>query len=134
GGDIGNSDLKPEKSLTYEVAALWQGDTGMNASVTLYHTDYKDKIEKPLICDRVTGPDPSCIYQGHDYEKLYQYTNVDEARVRGAELTFGFPVSYSVRVETSYTFTDSEQLSGANEGLPLNDQPRHRANLSVNWQ
>ncbi|MBL7249231.1 TonB-dependent receptor [Alloalcanivorax marinus] len=134
GGDIGNDDLKPEKSLTYELGALWEGYNGVQASVTVFHTDYDDKIEKPIICDRVSGPDTTCLYQGYDYEKLYRYTNVDEARIRGAEVTFSFPVGYSVRVDSNYTFTDSEQLSGDNKGNPLNDQPRHRANLGVNWR
>ncbi len=134
GGDIGNDDLKPEKSLTYELGALWDGYNGVQAGLTVFHTDYDDKIEKPLICDRVSGPDATCVYQGYDYEKLYRYTNVDEARVRGAEVTFSFPVGYSVRVDTNYTFTDSEQLSGDNKGNPLNNQPRHRANVGVNWR
>jgi len=134
GGDIGNSDLKPEKSVTYELGALWEGDNGVAASVTVFHTDYDDKIEKPIICDRISGPDLTCVYQGYDYEKLYQYTNVDEARIRGAEVTFSFPVGYRVSVNTNYTFTDSEQLSGDNEGNPLNDQPRHRANIGVDWR
>ncbi len=134
GGDIGNSDLKPEKSVTYELAGLWQGRNGIETSVTVFHTDYKDKIEKPLICDRVSGTDTDCLYQGYDYEKLYQYTNVDEARVRGVEVTFGFPLRHDMRVHTNYTFTDSEQLSGDNKGNPLNDQPRHRANIAFDWQ
>ncbi len=134
GGDIGNSDLKPEKSLTYEMGALWNGYNGVQASLTLFHTDYEDKIEKPVICDRITGPDATCVYQGYDYEKLYQYINVDEARIRGAEVTFAFPLGHRVEVNTNYTFTDSEQLSGDNKGNPLNDQPRHRANIGVNWR
>ena len=134
GGDIGNSDLKPEKSVTYELGALWEGYNGVAASLTVFHTDYDDKIEKPIICDRISGPDATCVYQGYDYEKLYRYTNVDEARIRGAEVTFSFPVGYRVSVNSNYTFTDSEQLSGDNQGNPLNDQPRHRANIGVDWR
>lgn len=133
GGDIGNSDLKPEKSVTYELGALWSGYNGVDAGITVFHTDYKDKIEKPVICDINQG-DPSCEYQGEFYDVLYRYENVDEARVRGVEVTFAFPVGHRVRINTSYTFTDSEQESGVNEGNPLNDQPRHRANIGMNWQ
>ncbi|MFG6175973.1 TonB-dependent receptor domain-containing protein [Halomonas sp. THAF12] len=131
--DIGNSDLNPEKSTTYELAALWQGDTGLAAGATLFHTDYEDKIEKPVICDTREG-DTSCFYQGEAYTALYQYTNVDEATVNGLELSLDAPLSERLEMRATYTFTDSEQRSGANRGLPLNDQPRHRATLGLDWQ
>lgn len=133
GGDIGNSDLKPEKSATYEMAALWNGYNGVEAGITVFHTDYKDKIEKPIICDIDQG-DPSCEYQGEFYDALYQYENVDKAKVQGVELTYAFPIGHRVKVNSGYTYTDSEQQSGENKGNPLNDQPKHRANIGINWQ
>lgn len=36
-------------------------------------------------------------------------------------------------LNASYTYTDSEQKSGDNAGLPLNDQPKHRASLGIDW-
>ena len=134
GGDIGNDNLKPEKSVTYEIGAMWEADNGVQAGLTIYQTDYEDKIEKPLICDRISGSDTTCIYQGYDYEKLYRYTNVDEARIQGAEATLSFPIGARVRLDTNYSLTDSEQLSGDDKGLPLNDQPKHRANIALNWR
>ncbi|PTY38475.1 outer membrane receptor protein [Saccharospirillum sp. MSK14-1] len=134
GADIGNSDLNAESSLSYELATYWSGRNGAIAGVTLFYTDYSDKIEKPLICDRVTGPDGSCVYQGYDYEKIFEYQNVDEAWIRGVELTLDTPLFAGLDLQAGYTFTDSEQESGDNAGNALNDQPRHRANLDLNWQ
>ncbi len=132
--DVGNSDLQPEKSTTYELAALWQGDNGLKASATVYQTDYEDKIDKPVICDTRDGVDASCLHLGESYDAIYQYRNVDEAQVNGVELTLDAPVTDRVDVSATYTFTDSEQKSGDNAGLPLNDQPRHRASLGLDWQ
>lgn len=132
GGDIGNSELEPEKSTTYEIALLWRGDQGIDAGVTLYQTDYRDKIEKPVVCDVELG-DERCLYRGVAYDVLSRYENVDKARVRGVETSLGFALGPAVTVRASYTFTNSEQLSGDNDGLPLNDQPRHRANISADW-
>lgn len=131
--DVGNSALEPEKSTTYELATLWQGDGGMEAGLTLYHTQYKDKIEKPILCDTREG-DASCFFQGQHYTAVYQYINVDKATVNGAELTFETPLTERLDLRSSYTFTDSEQKSGDNAGMPLNDQPRHRATLGLDWQ
>nr|WP_262983949.1 TonB-dependent receptor [Halomonas elongata] len=132
--DVGNSDLQPEKSTTYELAALWQGDSGLQASATLFHTDYEDKIDKPIICDTRDGVDASCLHLGEEYAAIYQYRNVDEAVVNGVELTLNTPITDRLDINATYTFTDSEQQSGDNEGLPLNDQPRHRASLGLDWQ
>lgn len=131
--DVGNSALEPEKSTTYELATLWQGDGGMETGLTLYHTQYQDKIEKPILCDTREG-DASCFFQGQPYTAVYQYINVDKATVNGAELTFETPLSERLDLRSSYTFTDSEQKSGDNAGQPLNDQPRHRATLGLDWQ
>ncbi|NLA67112.1 MAG: TonB-dependent receptor, partial [Gammaproteobacteria bacterium] len=37
-------------------------------------------------------------------------------------------------LRANYTFTDSEQLSGPDEGLPLTDTARHMANATLAWQ
>lgn len=131
--DVGNTDLEAEKSTTYELSGLWQGESGLELSATLFHTDYRDKIEKPTICDTREG-DALCLFQGQEYTAIAQYMNVDEATVNGAELTLDTPVGERLSLRASYTFTDSEQRSGENAGLPLNDQPKHRATLGLDWE
>lgn len=131
--DVGNSDLEAEKSTSYELAALWQSETGLALGATLFHTDFRDKIEKPMICDVRSG-DPQCLFQGVAYDAVYQYTNVEKAEVRGLELTLSTPIGETLDLDTSYTYTDSEQLSGVHAGLPLNNQPRHKAALGLSWQ
>ncbi|WP_110649436.1 TonB-dependent receptor domain-containing protein [Salinicola peritrichatus] len=130
--DVGNSDLKPEKSLTYELAAYWQATPALLASATVFHTEFEDKIEKPVVCDTREG-DASCIYLGDDYTALYQYMNVDEASVDGVELGLDWALTATLDLNASYTYTDSEQKSGENAGLPLDDQPKHRASLGLDW-
>ncbi|MGP9551805.1 MULTISPECIES: TonB-dependent receptor domain-containing protein [unclassified Halomonas] len=132
--DVGNSDLQPEKSTTYELASLWQSDSGLLASATLFHTSYKDKIDKPIVCDSRDGLDANCFHLDEEYAAIYQYRNVDKAEINGLELTLDAPITERLKVSATYTFTDSEQKSGENQGLPLNDQPRHRASLGLGWQ
>ena len=131
--DVGNSDLEAEKSTSYELSAQWQSEAGLALGATLFHTDFRDKIEKPIVCDTRDG-DPVCLYQGAPYTAIYQYTNVDKAEVRGAELTLNTPLGETLNLDASYTYTDSEQTSGKNAGSPLNDQPRHRAAHGLSWQ
>ncbi|MDH4572332.1 TonB-dependent receptor [Salinicola acroporae] len=130
--DVGNSDLKPEKSITYELAAYWQSSPDLLTSVTVFHTEFDDKIEKPVVCDIREG-DASCVYLGDDYTALYQYMNVEEATIDGVELGLDWALTTALDLNASYTYTDSEQKSGDNAGLPLNDQPKHRASLGIDW-
>lgn len=131
GADIGNSDLKPEESVTYELAAIWQGRSGTRAGITVYRTNFDNKISKPTICD--TGAAYGCSYQGTAYQQIAQYQNVDEARVNGLELELGTFLG-AADISMNYTFTDSEQETGEAAGYPLNNQPRHQANVSIDWQ
>ncbi|MES1944041.1 outer membrane receptor [Salinisphaera sp. PC39] len=134
GRDIGNSDLEPEESLTYEAAVHWTGYDGIDASLTVYHTDYDNKIEKPVICPALPDNSYHCEYQGEFYQVLYQYMNVDKAEMQGVEVTFAYAIAPNLRIDSSYTYTRTEQLSGDNKGDPLNNQPEHRANLGINWR
>ena len=129
GADVGNSDLKPEHSVSYELAALWQGDNGLEASATLYHTDFKDRISKPIICGADTPTVYDCSYQGVNYQRVYRYENVDEATISGAELTFGYR-GERLDAEVNATYTKSEQQSGSNKGKALNG----RSSPSIQYQ
>ncbi|WP_353219371.1 TonB-dependent receptor [Salinisphaera sp. S4-8] len=131
--DVGNSDLEPEKSTTYEASLYWQSEQGgLASSLTVFHTDFENKIQKPIVCDTRAG-DAACPFAGEDYTALYQYSNVDKAKIDGVEFTLETPITQTLSASSSYTYTKSEQETGTNAGLPLSDQPKHRATLGLDW-
>lgn len=118
----GNPDLQPEESVNYELGLRFDdGTTRMTA--TLFRTDFTNKIDDELVA---AGAAP----QGGD---LFRYVNVDEVRNRGLELTAGHFITDMVEISGSYTFIDSEQLSGVFAGQPLNRTPRQQASLRLDW-
>lgn len=137
---IGNSDLKPEKSVNYELGFNFeQAEWGLNSSLTLFYTQFKDKISEDRFCetpnaDRMDPNSWECGYGGNDYMFLSSYKNIDEAIMQGAELSVDYAVTPAVRLSASYTFTDSEQRSGEFKGEPLNKVPKQMLNLGVDWQ
>ncbi|MGD8175665.1 TonB-dependent receptor domain-containing protein [Marinimicrobium sp. ARAG 43.8] len=133
GADVGNDDLKPEESVSYESALLWNSDAGAHASITVYQTDFKDKIEKPVICQESEPLAYDCSYLGVPYQRVYQYQNVEDAELRGVEAAITIPFG-SVDATANYTYSDSEQKTGENAGEPLNNQPEHRVNLKADWR
>jgi len=62
-----------------------------------------------------------------------QSVNIDEAETQGVEVTAYWRLAPDWSVQGNYTYTDSEQKSGASAGLPLTDTPEHMLNGSVRW-
>lgn len=136
GVTIGNPNLKPETSVTYEVGFDYnRTDLGLKTSAVAYQTDFEDKIIRSP--DFLCRPNVPCVYNGLEYpghQFGYKETvNVDKARVRGVELALDYQFTRSLALRSNYTLTDSEQLTGANKGSPLADQPKHAANLGLNY-
>ncbi|REG84948.1 ligand-gated channel protein [Marinomonas pollencensis] len=129
---IGNSDLDPEKSVSGEAGLYWDSNNGTQISGTIYRTDYKDKITEERICDTGAG-DASCTYAGDSYTYLSQKYNVDRVVMQGIELTLNTHITKNVSFTGNYTYTDSEQKSGAFSGEPLNRLPKHMINATTNW-
>lgn len=130
GGNIyGNPDLSPETSLNKEISLMYQNESGLDGSLTVFHNDFKDKIT------RVACPETFCVNDVHFKNKPPTYrVNVDEAVTQGVEATLATPVTETIYVSSSYTFTDSEQKTGKYKGQPLQQLPKHLFNLDVSWQ
>ncbi len=136
GGNIyGNPDLEPETSINSELSINYQGDNGVTGSLTAFHNDFDDKIT------RVTCPASTCPPTvGKDKDGNLQTKpsttriNVDEAVTQGVEASVFVPVTETVDVSASYTYTDSEQKTGDYKGQPLTQIPQQLAYGEVNWQ
>nr|WP_290697365.1 TonB-dependent receptor [Halomonas sp. UBA3074] len=124
---IGNPDLEPETSTSSEIGAHYDNQQGFTASATLFYNQFDDKIASgndiliendPLIPDGLYGQD----------------INIDEAITQGIELATGYQFNPDWRLSANYTYTDSEQQSGENEGDPLTDTPEHAVNATLRWQ
>lgn len=127
GGDrYGNPNLEPEKSVTKEIGLLYSGDSGLQASLTLFTNDFKDKITRV--------PCPECGPPNSSGRAPTTYENVDDAVTRGIEASFSAPLTSTISVNSSYTYTYSKQKTGEYAGKPLNQLPKHMFNLGADWQ
>ncbi|UAN44224.1 ligand-gated channel protein [Serratia sp. JSRIV001] len=129
---VGNPNLKPEKSISEEVGILWDNQEGLNAGITLYNTDFKDKITEVRRCN--SSEDPACTIGNTTYDFVSDRVNVDKANMRGIEVTTGWQITEDWKLSTNYTFTESEQKSGEFQGKALNQMPKHMINGVLDWQ
>lgn len=115
---VGNPNLKPEESISYETGLYYENDTGLNANITGFYTEYKNKIVSYSIDDNTNS-----------------YTNSGKARTDGVEFASTFPLwSDVLTLSLNYTYTQSKQKDGDNKGAPLSYTPKHMANARLNWQ
>ncbi|WP_261842709.1 TonB-dependent receptor plug domain-containing protein [Aliamphritea ceti] len=116
---VGNDNLQPETSKTAEISMAYVGDA-LDASVGVFNTKVDDLI---TTTDTVSGGITTA-----------QYTNVNEAEIRGLEASAGWKLSDTSKLTFNYTFLDTENKSGTDAGKELTKRPRHTANLKLNQQ
>ncbi|AJI93706.1 tonB dependent receptor family protein [Yersinia ruckeri] len=132
---LGNANLKPETSVSEEIAVLWDNQADLNAGVTLFNTDFRDKITEVRKCTDSTGnASGQCVHEGSSYKYISERINVDEATLRGVEATFNWDITEAWAFGANYTFTQSKQKSGDFAGKPLNQMPKHMLNATLDWK
>lgn len=95
---IGNPDLKPEESKTYEFSL--EGEKGANfGKLTYFHNDVTD-----LISTQTTRV--GMVYTS-------KYINVNKAKIEGIELEAGRRLNNSFTLKTAYNYLDAKnEISG----------------------
>ncbi|RYZ60252.1 MAG: TonB-dependent receptor [Proteobacteria bacterium] len=137
---LGTPTLKPETSTSNEIGVIFDGLNGYSASATLFSNEFKDKIASGtgiLNCSFAQDPNrPGCEDYGNwpRVDLFGQSVNVDKAITRGAEVAFKVPLASSLSLNANYTYTESEQKSGALNGQPLTDTPKNAVNAKLDWK
>ena len=130
GGDVyGNPDLKPETSVSKEVSLNYSGANQLNASITIFHNEFKDKITRVACPSTVCTDGPNSFGSDPTYR-----INVDEAITRGVEASVSRALTRTINANASYTYTYSEQKTGEYKGEPLTQLPKHLFSAGVDWQ
>jgi len=139
---VGSPNLKPETSTNYELAAYYEGDRfGFN--ITGFFNKFEDKIASGGTfpnCEVAPAGSSYCVDVGPGWAELgystfSQSVNIDEAETRGVELAAHVDLRDNLELRGNYTYTKSEQTSGAAKGMPIAGNPaRHMANASLNWR
>lgn len=118
---FGNPDLKPESSTNYELSALWSNRDDLSAGATMFYNDFKDKLSTVTTTETWNG------------FIVMDRVNVDKAVIKGVELNGRWDINSDLALKANYTYTDSEQKTGANAGAPLALTPKQKANVRTDW-
>jgi outer membrane receptor for ferrienterochelin and colicin len=118
---VGNPDLKPETSNSYEAGFFYE-QGGWIGSVAYFYNEIDNKITSARVASLITG----------DGTKYVQQINVDKARSQGIEGGLTVPVHPDVQWTNSFTYLiESRNLE---TGMPLSADPELSLHSSVTWQ
>lgn len=144
---VGNPDLDPETSTTFELSAGFDNQAGTALNATVFLNKFKDKIESTNALNNcnytpdggVTYPhagEPGCynLPGFNTQESVSWSTNIDKAETKGLELSARVPVADAVGLRLNYTYLESEIQSGANKGGQLMNTPKHTFNARLTWK
>jgi outer membrane receptor for ferrienterochelin and colicins len=115
----GNPELEPETNTAYELGASYYGRE-WNLNVTLFQNDLDGLVQ--TLCVEFCG------IRGRERRT---YVNVDEARIRGVEVTGQVTPVRTVSLSASYTYADPRDRSADRE---LAERPNHSATVKLAWQ
>ena len=126
---VGNPDLKPEKSLSYEFSI--EKDFGENTTVHLgaFRNDLKDMIKE--YDTGVNTDSASGLYPGLNNDRIMTYKNIPEATMQGVELSASHKLAKDIYLNLGYTFLDAKDKT---EGMRLIDTSRHQVTFGVSYQ
>ena len=113
GSFIGNPDLNPEKSASWEIG-IDQDFGPVSASLTYFEADLEDEIYTAYTPTFASTP----------------ANRMADSNRSGIEMSALWPVSEAVTVSGSLTNTDSS----SNDGSPEIRVPEWTGSLSLNWQ
>ena len=127
--------------MNSEIAVYWTSiNADHNFNITYFNTRFEDKIasgDTILSCTATGGVRP-CVNLGEydqlGYDTYSQKINIDEVDLQGIELEGSYRLTQDWSLRANYTWTDSEQKSGPQQGQPLTNTAEHMANAWLNWQ
>lgn len=135
---VGSKDLKAETSESIEFGLYYAGEEGVLEDVTASATVFQNDIDDMITVIRTANKSLAPTYQnfaGFDASgnPIFQYYNVNKARIRGLETEVSLPVADAWDLKLNYTYNDARDLSnGGNK--PLSDLPFHTTNATLDWK
>lgn len=126
---VGNPDLKPEKSLSYELSV--EKDWGDRSTVHLgvFRNEVKDLIST-YWTGKLTDDDQD-LYPGVKDDMIMAYENIPEATLQGVELYGSHRLGKNIYLNAGYTFLDAKDKTN---GTRLKDRAKHQVTFGVSYQ
>ena len=118
---IGNPDLRPESSTSFQLGLSWATGRRFTVDVNLYHNRVRDLIQ-------VDEANAVSVING---VASYRYENVARARTEGIETALTWRPANTLTLGAAATFARSRDLATGDE---LTRRPARVLRLSADWR
>ncbi|MCI1749909.1 MAG: TonB-dependent receptor [Megasphaera cerevisiae] len=136
---IGNPNLKPEKSLNFDVSL--EGESNKTfAKVSLFHNEIKDYLTS-YFTGQLIDFGYNDIYNSYDAasyhpmpDRIYSFRNIGKAKITGleAEVQQKFNDHWSGKL--GYTLLHAVNASDSDMPHKLLDRPTHKVDIGLNYK
>lgn len=120
---IPNPNLRPETSEAVE-AGLRLNSDAVDLSVSVFRADYRDFISQEVVGGRFTPADPA----------LYQFVNLDRAKVKGAEARFEARADNGLTGQLAISYSEGDQIASSGTRTPLATIDPLKLVMGVGWR
>lgn len=117
---MGNPDLQPETSTSYQIGYSGQLTDSLNLNINGFYNEIDDLIQTDA--NQVT-------YEGNI--AVYHYMNVDSAKTHGVDIGIDWRVTPEAVLKAAYTYTKTKNDA---TGSDLTLRPEHKAQVSLDYQ
>lgn len=116
---IGNPDLLPEQSQSWQLGVSHQWQTRLSIDTNVFYNAIRDLIQ--------TDQANAQVINGISH---YSYRNVGRATTRGIETSVKWWPTDALELTSAYTWTDAQDTGN---DIDLTNRPTHIARLGANW-
>lgn len=116
---LGNADLTPEKSDSYQLSMAWQATQTLRLNVGLFYHALDNLIVEDAYLETLSNG-----------VVVYQYQNIQQAAISGAELGLDWQSVSGFGINGSYTYLDGEDKKTSQR---LKDKPRHQVKSKFSY-
>lgn len=124
---VGNPDLKAETSINKEIGVAYTNHSGLDASLSYFQNDYKNKIYAEM-------NDGVPVWSGTS--QLFQWMNASKALVKGFEGNLTVPLDgkdgQRLKLVNNFTYMLKNHNKANNQ--PLSVIPKYTVNSTLDWQ
>lgn len=116
---LGNPDLQPESSDSYQLGLTWQALDTLQLSAGLF----RNELDNLIVEDYSYNESPTVI--------VYQYQNIAKALTQGAEFSVNWQSLSGFGLNSSYTYLEA---TDENTGERLKDRPKHQVKNRLSFE
>jgi len=127
---FGNPDLEPEKSVNYEMAVYYEDSNKNNFNITLFHNDFKNKIELEKSAGTIADRWKALGYTPKTY------INARKATVKGVEASGKLYFLDNLSLKGNWTYMNSQMKTNNPDTnkRPLTKSPKHMYSTILDYK